>query len=155
VPETFYRPEHGGTLNWYVRLVPPTALKGRPDVKEFRKSSGTADLGRAKVIGAQLIAEKRTEWEKLPALAKPATASAQVLTTEQVEHISARRLYHWMHIDDAGGYQGLGHDDASLAADAALPSDRPVHAIGSAAARAAIDVRARHYRQSRISSAFV
>lgn len=117
MPEHFFRPDHGRTLNWYVRLVPPTALKGHPDVKEFRsKSTGTADLRRAKVVGAQLIAAKRAEWEKLLASAKPATAATQVLTMEQVEHICARRLYHWMHIDDLGRYQGVGHDDASLAA---------------------------------------
>ncbi|KQZ34310.1 hypothetical protein [Massilia sp. Root1485] len=116
MPEHFYRPDHGRTLNWYVRLVPPIALKGHPDVKEFRKSTGTADLRRAKVVGAQLIAEKRAEWEKLLASAKPAMAAPQVLTLEQVEHICARRLYHWMHIDDLGRYHGTGHDDASLAA---------------------------------------
>lgn len=116
MPEHFYRPEHGRTLNWYVRLVPPTSLKGHPDVKEFRKSTGTADLRRAKVVGAQLIAEKRAEWEKLLASVKPAMAAPQVLTLEQVEHICARRLYHWMHIDDLGRYEGAGHDDASLAA---------------------------------------
>jgi hypothetical protein len=95
VPENFYRPDHGRSLNWYVRLVPPTALKGRPGVKEFRKSTGTADLRRAKTVGAHLIAEKRAEWDKLLAAAKPLQAEPQVLTSERVEHICARRLYQW------------------------------------------------------------
>ena len=70
MPENFYRPDHGRSLNWYVRLVPPSALKGRPGVKEFRKSTGTADLRRAKTIGALLIAEKRAEWDRLLATEK-------------------------------------------------------------------------------------
>ena len=116
VPENFYRPDHGRTLNWYVRLVPPTTLKGRPGVKEFRKSTGTADLRRAKTIGAQLIAEKRAEWDRLLAAAKPSLAQPQVLTPERIEHICARRLYEWMHVDDLGRYEGAGHDDKSHAA---------------------------------------
>ena len=111
VPENFYRPDHGRSLNWYVRLVPPTALKGRPGVKEFRKSTGTADLRRAKVVGAHLIAEKRAEWDKLLATAKPSPAEPQVLTPERVEHICARRLYQWMHVDDLWRYKGAGLDD--------------------------------------------
>ena len=116
VPANFYRPDHGRSLNWYVRLVPPTALKGRPGVKEFRKSTGTADLRRAKTVGARLIAEKRAEWDKLLATAKPSQAAPQVLTAEHIEHICARRLYQWMHIDDLGRYEGAGHDDKSHAA---------------------------------------
>lgn len=104
MPENFYRPDHGRSLNWYVRLVPPTTLKGRPGVKEFRKSTGTADLRRAKTIGAHLIAEKRAEWDKLLASAKPSQAEPQALTPERIEHICARRLYQWMHIDDLGRY---------------------------------------------------
>ncbi|MFG6490280.1 hypothetical protein ACG04R_26650 [Roseateles sp. BYS78W] len=116
MPENFYRPDHGRSLNWYVRLVPPTALKGHPGVREFRKSTGTADLRRAKTIGALLIAEKRSEWDRLLAAAKPACASPQPLTPELIEHICARRLYQWMHIDDLGRYEGAGHDDKSHAA---------------------------------------
>lgn len=36
VPENFYRPAHGRTLNWYVRLVPPKPLQGVAGVKEYR-----------------------------------------------------------------------------------------------------------------------
>jgi hypothetical protein len=116
VPENFYRPQHGRTLNWYVRLIPPIALKGRPGVREFRKSTGTADLRRAKTIGARLIAEKRAEWDQVLSKAKGPGAGLQVLTTELVEHICARRLYHWMRIDDLGRFEGQGHDDRSQAA---------------------------------------
>ena len=105
VPENFYRSDHGRTLNWYVRLVPSTALKGHRDVREFRKSTGTADLRRAKTIGVQLIAEKRAEWDQLLSKAKVPGAGTQVLSTEPVEHICARRLYHWMRVDDLGRFE--------------------------------------------------
>ena len=62
VPENFYRPNNGRTLNWYIRLVPPPALKNVEGVREYRKSTGTADLRKAKTIGVQLIADKRAEW---------------------------------------------------------------------------------------------
>lgn len=138
VPENFYRPDHGRTLNWYVRLVPPTTLKGQPGVREFRKSTGTADLRRAKTIGAQLIADKRAEWDQLLSKVKAPGAGPQVLTTELVEHICARRLYHWMRIDDLGRYEGQGHDDQSQAAlmqlcQATDKSMRSVLARGKAA----------------------
>ena len=116
VPENFYRPAHGRTLNWYVRLVPPTAIKGHPGVREFRKSTGTADLRRAKIIGAQLIAEQRAEWYQLLNKAKAPGAGPQVLTTELVVHICARRLYDWMRVDDLGRFEGHGHNEQSHAA---------------------------------------
>ena len=131
VPENFYRPDHGRSLNWYVRLVPPTSLKGRPGVKEFRKSTGTSDLRRAKTVGALLIAEKRAEWEKLLAAEKPARAGPQPLTSERIEHICARRLYHWMHIDDLGRYERCRpRRQVARRADPALPSHRQVDAVG-------------------------
>jgi hypothetical protein len=72
-------------------------------------------LRRAKTIGAQLIAEKRAEWDQLLSTAKSPGAGPQVLTTELVEHICARRLYHWMRVDDLGRFEGQGHDDQSHA----------------------------------------
>lgn len=116
VPENFYRPDHGRSLNWYVRLVPPTALKGRSGVKEFRKSTGTADLRRAKAIGAQLIAEKRAAWDQLLNEARAPGTGPKVLTPEITQHICARRLYQWMRVDDLGRFEGRGHDDQSQAA---------------------------------------
>ncbi len=120
MPEYFYRPPHGRTLNWSVRLVPPAALKGCPGVVEFRKSTGTADLRRAKTIGARLIAEKRAEWDQILNQRKTLRSAPLVLTTELIEHICARRLYHWMRIDDLGRFEGTGHDDESQAALATL-----------------------------------
>lgn len=116
VPENFYRPDHGRTLNWYVRLVPPSALKGIHGVREFRKSTGTADLRRAKAIGARLIAEKRAEWDQLLAGASGSKATPRILSPDLIQHICAQRLYHWMRLDDEARFQGDGYDDATGAA---------------------------------------
>lgn len=120
VPENFYRPDHGRTLNWYVRLVPPTPLKGMPGVREFRKSTGTADLRKAKAVGAQLIADKRAEWDQLLAKAKGPAIGPRILTAELIEHICARRLYHWMRLDDEARFEGEGYNEAEGAALAQL-----------------------------------
>ncbi|WP_334154651.1 DUF6538 domain-containing protein [Tepidimonas sp.] len=116
VPENFYRPDHGRTLNWYVRLVPPSALKGLPGVREFRKSTGTADLRRAKAIGARLIAEKRAEWDQLLAGVRGNQSAPRILSQDLIQHICARRLYHWMQLDDEARFEGEGYDDATSAA---------------------------------------
>lgn len=111
VPENFYRPNNGRTLNWYIRLVPPLALKNVEGVNEYRKSTGTADLRKAKTIGAQLIATKRAEWDQLLTKIKTPASLQIVLSAELVEHICALRLYHWMRIDDAGRYEGAGYTE--------------------------------------------
>ncbi len=113
VPQNFYRPKNERTQNWYVRLVPPTALKGHPDVAEYRKSTGTADLRRAKVIGAILIAEQRARWDQLLSNIKAPALTPVVLNAELIESICARRRYHWMRLDDEGRYEGVGYDDES------------------------------------------
>lgn len=120
VPENFYRPDNGRTLNWYVRLVPPTPLKGMPGVREFRKSTRTSDLRRAKVVGARLIADKRAEWDQLLAKAKGPTIGPRILTSELIDHICARRLYHWMRLDDEARFEGEGYNEAEGAALAHL-----------------------------------
>lgn len=120
VPENFYRPGNGRTLNWYVRLVPPTPLKGMPEVREFRKSTGTSELRRAKAIGARLIADKRAEWDRLLAKAKAQVIGPRILTSELIDHICARRLYHWMRLDDEARFEGEGYHDAAGAALAQL-----------------------------------
>lgn len=120
VPENFYRPDNGRTLNWYVRLVPPTPLKGMPGVREFRKSTRTSDLRRAKVVGARLIADKRAEWDQLLAKAKGPAIGPRILTSELIDHICARRLYHWMRLDDKARFEGEGYNEAEGAALAHL-----------------------------------
>lgn len=115
VPENFYRPTNGRTLNWYIRLVPPAPIKGQPGVAEFRKSTGTADLRRAKAIGARLIADKRAEWDQLLAGIKTPGRGPKVLTRDLIEHLCARRHYQWLRMDDTARFEGAGYDDEARA----------------------------------------
>jgi hypothetical protein len=39
-------------------LIGPTSVQDEPGVREFRKSTGTADPRRAKTVGARLIARR-------------------------------------------------------------------------------------------------
>ncbi|CAM5321606.1 hypothetical protein [Eoetvoesiella caeni] len=98
VPQHFHRQE--GSSKWYVRLVPPTHLKGFPGVKEYRKSTGHADLRRAKPVGQTLIAEKLREWDALARATQANEATPTILTQELIDIICAARLYSWMRNDD-------------------------------------------------------
>jgi hypothetical protein len=51
-------PPNATTRNFYVCLTPPKALHHVVGKDKYRKSTGTADLRKAKPIGARLIAEK-------------------------------------------------------------------------------------------------
>jgi hypothetical protein len=115
VPENFYRPKHGRSQNLYVRLVPPTVLQGLPGVCEYRKSTGTADLRRAKAVGAQLIAAKRAEWDQLLSAVESAPGT-RILSADLIENICARRLYDWMRMDDSARFAGQGYDDTARSA---------------------------------------
>jgi hypothetical protein len=119
VPQHFYRPTSGRSLNWYIRLVPPAELKERAGVKEFRQSTGTADLRKAKTVGARLIAEKRQEWERqLQQLG--AVPRSTCLTADLIRHVCAQRAYHWLRLDDMARFEGAGYSEASERALAQL-----------------------------------
>jgi len=115
LPQYFYIPANATTRNYYVCLTPPKALHHVVGKDKYRKSTGTADLRKAKPIGARLIAEKLAEWEHLLATTNPARPAAKALTSRVVKDICAQRLYHWMHMDDLGRYEGAGYDDTVLA----------------------------------------
>jgi integrase len=110
VPQHFHRQE--GSSKWYVRLVPPTHLKGVPGVKEYRKSTGHADLRRAKPVGQTLIAEKLREWDALARATQANEATPTILTQELIDIICAARLYSWMRNDDEERLDGI--DDEQL-----------------------------------------
>jgi integrase len=115
LPQYFYIPPNATTRNFYVCLTPPKALHHVVGKDKYRKSTGTADLRKAKPIGARLIAEKLAEWEQLLATSDPARPAAKALTSRSIKDICAQRLYHWMHLDDLGRYEGEGYDDGTLA----------------------------------------
>lgn len=115
LPQYFYIPANATTRNYYVCLVPPKALHHVVGKAKYRESTGTADLKKAKPIGARLIAAKLAEWEHLLATSDPVRPAAKALTARTMEFICAQRLYHWMHMDDLGRYEGEGYDDEALA----------------------------------------
>jgi integrase len=84
-------------------------------VKEFKKSTGTADLKRARPIAAQLIAEQRAAWERMAAKADmPDAAVGGVLTSSLIKHVCSHRLYQWMQLDDQVRFDGEGFDEHTL-----------------------------------------
>ena len=71
MPKYLRARDDGRSKNYYVRLTAPTAIQPFLDKKDhtFRCSTGTADLRRVKVIGAEIVAKKRREWHDLHELA--------------------------------------------------------------------------------------
>ena len=115
VPQHLYRPNHGHSQNWYVRLVPPRQIQCLVGTREYRKSTGTADLRRAKTVAAVLIAEKRREWNQLLANGQEKKVpSSTVLSSALIEHVCAKRLYQWLRLDDAARVHGQGFTEADV-----------------------------------------
>lgn len=113
LPQYFYIPSNSSTNNYKVRLTPPKALQHL--VKgQYRATTGTSDLRKARAIGARLIAEKLAEWDALLTTCAPPQSAPIFLTNKSMKDICAQRLYHWMRMDDLGRYQGDGYDDATL-----------------------------------------
>lgn len=113
LPQYFYIPLNATTRNYYVCLTPPKALHHIVGKQKYRRSTGTADLRKAKPIGARLIAEKLDEWSQLLARSRTTQPASKALSRRTVEFICAKRLYQWMHIDELGRY-GQGYDEAGL-----------------------------------------
>lgn len=113
MPEHFYRPK--GSRNIYVRLTAPTHIQHLVKDKEYRKSTGHAELGRAKVVGATLIAEKLREWDSIAREAADVVWAPTILTSGLIEQICSIRLYSWMMTDDEDRLGSEGLDANSLA----------------------------------------
>ncbi|CUI04233.1 Integrase [Janthinobacterium sp. CG23_2] len=117
VPMHLYRREDGRSWNYYVRLTAPTAIQHLLNKKDhsFRCSTGTADLHRAKVIGAEIVAKKRREWHDLRELAaQPEVSVSTPLTKSLIQQICGARLNSWLHTDNKERYGDVGLDDEVL-----------------------------------------
>lgn len=114
LPQYFYIPVSATTRNYYVCLTPPKALHHVVGKQKYRQSTGTADLRKAKPIGARLIAEKLAEWEQLLATSKPVQLATKALTHRSMEFICAKRIYQWMFMDDLGRYKHNCYDAQTL-----------------------------------------
>lgn len=118
VPKYMSRRGDGRSSNYIVRLVAPTSIQPLLPKKEhvFRKSTGTADLRRAKVVGAEIIAAKLREWhslrelmlEKRPAISTP-------LSEQVIQQIVGSRLQSWLATDNRERLGETGLDEEHLA----------------------------------------
>lgn len=112
VPEHFFKQKTSAA--WYVRLVPNETLRTKFGVKEFRKSTGQAELRKAKAVGKTLIADKLRQWESLLSSPKDheSHATPSILSDSLIETICSARLYSWLRSDEEERLDGV--DDKTL-----------------------------------------
>jgi len=102
---------------YYVRLVAPTAVQPFLNKTErvFRRSTGTGDLHRAKVVAAELVARKQREWLTLSETMQPEIDAARIqLTDPLIQQIAGARLHSWVATDNRERLGMGGLDDAHL-----------------------------------------
>jgi integrase len=108
MPDYFYlRPR---SRNWQVRLMAPQKIQPLLDKREYRQSTGTSDRQKARVIGAQLIADKLQEWEALAATLNldDSTAATTHLSAQLIERICESRLASWLKSDEEERFEDGG-----------------------------------------------
>lgn len=130
VPEHFYRPPR--STRWYVRLVAPEPIRHLVPDPDFRKSTGQADLRKAKAIGAALIAEKCQEWQALAASLVydgDDYAVATVVTPAVIDKVCAARLYSWLKTDDDDRLEGLTDEQLADIEDFCALTDKSMRSI--------------------------
>jgi integrase len=112
------RREDGRSLNFYVRMVAPKAIQHLLPESDrvYRESTGTADLRRANVIGAEMVARKLKEWRALEDQLSDRQSSPAILSQSLIDQISAARLHSWVFSDDAERWSDEGLDDEELQA---------------------------------------
>jgi len=112
------RREDGRSFNYYVRMVAPKAIHHllSPSDVMYRKSTGTADVRRANVIGAAMVAEKLKEWQALHDQLSDRQASPTVLSQSLIDQVVGNRLRSWQMSDDGERFSEEGIDDEELQA---------------------------------------
>lgn len=118
LPKYLERRKDGRSSNYYVRLTAPTAIRPllSKDDYVYRRSTGTADLRRAKVIAADLVAQKLREWHALrEAMHSSHPTVLTPLTGQLIQQIAGARLQSWIATDNRERLSDAGLDDDSLA----------------------------------------
>ncbi len=118
LPKYLERRKDGRSSNYYVRLTAPSAIKPliSKDDHVFRRSTGTADLRRAKVIAADLVARKLREWDALHESMQATPPTLLTPLTEQlIQQIAGARLQAWIATDNRERLSDEGLDDHLLA----------------------------------------
>lgn len=118
MPPYLQRRGDGKSQNFYVRLIAPKALHPylSPQERQYRESTGTADLLRAKLIGAELVAKKRREWDELlAAFVKTYVPTPATLNDLLIRQICGARLLSWFETDNTERLGEEGLDEEQLA----------------------------------------
>lgn len=131
-----YKRSDGRSPYWHVRLNAPTEIHDLlpADEREIRKSTGTADKHKAKLVAARIEAKYRQEWEALRAT-KRDTASegalqAIVLSESLVSQICGARLSIWQYNDDKARLEdGIDNEDLQEMEDFCAYSDSTMRSI--------------------------
>ena len=110
--------EDGRSRHYYVRMTAPTAIQHLLPKSEiqYRESTGTADLRRANVIGAEMIARKLQEWAALHDQLSDRQSSPAILSQSLIDQLAANRLHSWVFSDDDERWSDSGLDDEELQA---------------------------------------
>ncbi len=110
------RREDGRSKNFYVRMTAPRAIQHLLPKAEYRKSTGTADLRRANVIGAEMVARKLEEWRALEDQLLERQPKPVVLSQALIDQVTASRLHSWVFSDDDERWSDDGLNDEELQA---------------------------------------
>ena len=108
--------EDGRSRHYYVRMTAPTAIQHLLHKSEiqYRESTGTADLRRANVIGAEMVARKLQEWQAIEEQLSERPASPIVLSQPLIDQLAANRLHSWVFSDDEERLSDSGLEDEEL-----------------------------------------
>jgi integrase len=119
VPIQYVEPRKDGrSKNYYVRMTAPTAIHHLLTKSEinYRASTGTADVRRANVIGAEMVARKLQEWQAIEERLSERQASPTILSQTLIDQLAAVRLHSWVFSDDEERWSDSGLDDEELQA---------------------------------------
>lgn len=110
--------EDGRSKHYYVRMTAPTAIQHLLPKSEiqYRESTGTADLRRANIIGAAMIAAKLKEWDALHDQLSDRVSSPAILSQSLIDQLAANRLHSWVFSDDEELWSESGLDYEELQA---------------------------------------
>jgi hypothetical protein len=112
------RRDDGRSSNFYIRMVAPKAIQHLLPESEivYRESTGTADVRRANVVGAAMVAAKLKEWGALNEQLSDQQASPALLSQRLIDQVVGNRLRSWQLSDDGERFSDEGIDDEELQA---------------------------------------
>lgn len=112
------RRDDGRSSNFYIRLPIPKAIQALfpKGPREYRKSTGTADLRKANAIGAEMVATKLKEWSLLQDQLVTEQPAPTILSQTIIDQVVAARLHSWVFSDEDDRWSDDGLDDEEVEA---------------------------------------